>query len=406
MWRQLTAFSMCIALGVICSCACAAEPLVDGRIQPLADESCIVEARVAAVDVKHTESLVYPGFVYETLLARMKISHVYCGRTELHGTEFVEKTMKEPEMFAHGRGVGPPELKVGETGLWFLIRGQDGRLYNALLPRLGGHAWPVRKGMSPRYDEAIQLAQALGKVASAPTRAAQLQLTQEYATSRTPGVSMWAIESLGGSPFRFGRWTAEETLPFLNGLIEDDRVPVAGQVALDNELLEYRKAEWQNSAERLRMLNRWVSARLSADEADEILSQFSILAQHPDEVGFEIDQTLALIKTAVENDAIPLESRVRALGIIGWMPIQHRRYDDDRPAFEFLVDVVRNAKPPELRRRAATIVGTFLPTDTQWRFAVLSELRRTSNDVQLTKALETSLKSLESRKPATRRDSD
>ena len=137
-----------------------------------------------------------------------------------------------------------------------------------------------------------------------------------------------------------------------------------------------------------------------------MLGQLDLLAQLPDQVGLEIEQTLALIKTAIENNGFPLESRVRALGIVAWMPIHHRRYDDDRPAFEFLVDVVRNAKPPELRRRAAAILGAFLPTNTQWRFAVLSELRRTSNDVQLTKALETSLKFLESRKPPTRLDSD
>lgn len=364
-------------------------------IQPIGDGGFVVEASVVAV--KSNRVRLDETRFHESFVATMKISHVYCGRPDAIGAEFVAPCEKEPEPRFSGFTVKPPLLRVGEIGLWVVRGGPGGRLGAVLQFGLGDHVWPLRKGISPRYNEATKLARTIEMVARAPTRADQLRLTQGFATSSTPGVSMWAIELL--SRVEPGGWTIEETVNFLDGLVENGRLPMAGQAALDNSLLKLRKAEWQKSPRRLQLLQKWVSARLAAEEADEMVAQLSLLAQHPNRVGLEIEKLLPLFKTAVENEGLPLASRCAVLDIAGTsMPVRRKRFDDDRPAFDFLVDVVKRGNAPELRVKAASWLGVFLTTDTEWRWSVVNELRRTSADEKLSDALDRSLRPPEKKK--------
>lgn len=367
----------------------AAEPEAPKLFQPMGEGGFVVEARVVAL--KSTKERLDETRFYESFFGTLKITHVFCGRPDAMGAEFVVRCFKEPEMDFTGRDLKPPLLEPGEIGLWVLSEVPTGKLHAATRCELGSDFWPMRKGINPRYEEAKKLAQAIEKVARAPSRADQLLVLQRLATNRDPGISKWAIRSLAWTGR--GGWTDAERGDFLDRLVEDEqaRLPVAGQVAVDNALLELRK-EWRTSPQRLKLLKKWVSSRLSAEDASEMVGQLDWMCQQPSMAGLEMEQLLALIKTAIENEGLPLGSRVGAVERVFWMQLRHRRFDDDRPAFEFLVDVVKHGKAPELRVKAASYLGVFLTNDTEWRWAVVNELRRTSTDEKLSEALDRSLR--------------
>ena len=357
-------------------------------IQPLGSDTYLVEARV--VDVQMTNVRITKTKFHESFIGTMKISHVYCGASTLLGVEFSARTEKHAQPFFRRDFLDPPLLKVGETGLWILVKQPEGNLTPALEMNRATHVWPVRQGISPRYDEALDLAQAIEKVASAPSSADQFNLTKSFAKSRRPSLSLWAIETLGW--LGTAGWAAEDVVRFLEELTQDQRVPVVGQVAIDNALLALPRAGWKDSPLRLELLERWVTARLSVEDADEMAGQIHLLAQRPTYAGFDIDETLALIGTAIENEGLPLTTRERLLWTVpNTMPVRLRRFKDDEPAFEFLVDVVQHGSVPGLRRNAARCLAAFLETEPERRRGVILELLSATNDEQLAKDLTASL---------------
>lgn len=388
--------AFCVLIVSSASTVRTAEPEGPKLFHPLGKNGFVVEARVVAL--KSTKERLDENRLYESFFSTLKITHVFCGRPDALGAEFVVRCFKEREMDFRGNNLDPPLLEPGEVGLWVLREDPAGKVIRAATRfELGSDFWPTRKGINPRYEEAKKLAGAIEKVDRAPTCAAQLQLLQGLATSRDPGISKWAIRSLAWTGR--GGWTDAERGDFLDRLVETEqaRMPMAAQVALDNALLELRK-EWRTSAQRLRLLTKWVTSRHSTDDADQIVGQLELMFQQPDHAGLEVEQLLALLRTAIENEGLPLDSRVGAVGTVFWMQLKHKRFDDDRPAFEFLVDLVKHAKAPEVRVKAASWLGPFLTNDTEFRWSVVNELRRTSTDEKLSAALDRSLRPPEQKK--------
>ena len=273
-------------------------------------------------------------------IATVKISHVFRGPRRLIGNTFLVGTADiPPEGYD---GTITPRLNARENGLWLLREIGDTIIHwrGSDLPI----AWPARKGITPRYEQAHQLAEAIEQVLKEASEEKQLRLLEAYAVDQTPEVSAWAVTVLGDL-------TIDEQLAgFLKRLLRNEQVTVTGQVALDEALLKIEKRDWQRSPERLRLLKTWVSANLSRYEADRVFRRLDLLAQHPKYEGIEQAELIDLVRTAIANQGLPLESRRHAHIIIGCIP---RRYEDDAPAFEFLLDVIQHAREQELRLDAA-----------------------------------------------------
>lgn len=345
------------------------------RIAPLREATLLVEAQVVAVDTERDER----GAVRNET-ATVRITKVFFGPRELVGADFGVYHSRDQ---ISGPPAPYPTLRTRETGLWLLVA-RNNRLDKLIAFEFAGRQWPVRKGISPRYEDAVRLAEAVQKVAETESRDAQLQSLREYAVSRVPDLSAWAIARL--------RQVAttdhdEPIAQFLRRLTGDERLTVAGQVALDESLLKLDADKWQHSAERLDMLRGWMRTKLSEEDEKRILWRVSMLAQHAEYEGLEQRRLMELVRVAATSDNRSLAARMEVIRTLTFNVTKNprhpefpARYDDDTPSFELLVELIKTAKAPQVRLTAAQCLRRFLKDGGEGRRRVVTELRNAVRD--------------------------
>jgi len=282
--------------------------------------------------------------------ATVQVAHVFCGPQTLRGTTFVTADST--------RGLrGDPRmisvLRAGEA-LWLIEYNPK----SGLVPRTRGMVnlpWPVGKSLDAEdYRAAQAVARAVEEVVHAKTLSDAVRLLRKYATDRTGEVSAWAIEVLA----RLAPKDPQIT-PFLRQLVDQEGLTIAGQVALDEALIQVARNDWQHSAERWRLLQTWVKRTLGPKDSRWVMQRLDWLAQSRETRGIAQERIVALVKMAALNPGISLEER-RVIGAtIHWIV---RNYPDPKPAFELAMDMVRHSKEPDIRRMGAGILE-FIPLD-------------------------------------------
>ena len=187
-------------------------------------------------------------------LGTFEVTHVYAGVIAKVGNVFTVVGSEGPD--AIGRSVRPVPA-VGETGIW-IVKRNGAKLYSMKGFQDYQFAFPARVGISRRFDEERELADAVAAVWDAQVDD-QLSLLRQFASSKTPEISIWAIHSLGFcSP---------------NDILEMSRHSgsscIGGQVAIDDAMQRIKRDEWIHSPDRGQILQRW--AGCAPDEYDQQL---------------------------------------------------------------------------------------------------------------------------------------
>lgn len=303
------------------------------------------------------------------------IDHVYHGPKDLIAQTLV--TYSADSLTGNATNVVVPSLRVGEIAIWLLVRSSGGLSpegwYNCV-------RWPIREtnglGSAPSYETIEALAETLERVSELSREDQATAALKHLATDANPYISSWAISRLPAVS-----QGATEVLDFLTGLVNDEHLPIQGQVALDavlqgqadieGILIERPSPRWQNSEARLNLFRRWMAGALSKRDAALVITRLDHTAQHPTLIGFPQDDLMRLVTLLVTNDKFPLAERQRGSTIIMWAA---RRYDSDDVTFNTAVDLVSSDLTDQLREAvAAVFVNEFVLNED--RRQILTKLR-------------------------------
>ena len=300
-----------------------------------------------------------PGLLTSTL----RIGYVYTRQKSVVGEVFRVVSTKS--------GVGGsadlhPPLAKAEQGIWALRKTQDGFVYD-WSSRLLGVRLPARKGLPGRYEAIRKLAEAVEAIDQSGAEG-RTNLIKDYARSRTPEVSAWAIRlagALGG----------EGLLEFLRGLVAEQNVTVSGQAALD-EVLCRRDETWVGSEVRGQLLREWVSSDEIGAEAAVAKDRLDVAAQRG-----ELDEhtLLGLMKVATLNRNIPLGVRRDCCRILGTIVKKSKSGKTADRSYEYLLELVTAAKDQQIRVGAAYAIRNFAPLN-ESRTALLKKAAAASQD--------------------------
>ena len=239
----------------------------------------------------------------QIITATLSIQNVYRGQADLVGRTFTAYSVPEESA---GTSVFPPP-RLGEVGIWTLKRTEGGEIHHVKYPLRG--VFPARKGVTPRYDEAEQLAEAIAKAdqQAAEDRPAAFL---DQVRSPTPEVAAWAVRELATvDPGAIRRLTAEPSAI--------DAISVAGQTTLDEVAAAILGAAWRDSPQRLQMLKRWVYRDQGQFDQIAIVDRLDLIAQHLD---LELDTLGTLLRDMAARPGTTEETRRRIQFIL-----DHRR---------------------------------------------------------------------------------
>jgi hypothetical protein len=293
----------------------------------------VVRGRVTSVTTDRTTST-----------AVVHILYVYRGPAELAGKTFEDISRRT----GVSRGLSPasPPLREGEEGLWTLSESTSGRG-----PRLLLDPWyplfRARKDNSPRYPQAVALAEAVERLCHTPADR-QVALAHDYALSETPELAVFAIRALA-------RVRSSDADEVVDRLVADQRLNPAAQVALDDALTFSRDRTWVSSPQRQALLRRWVAGKPPAAGSPETVARFDDIVYHS---GLDLATYLGLMKTAADNPAISPERRqqivTHVLPMIFQSPYTNRfTAQDEATGLAWLAEQVRNSATMEVRLGAA-----------------------------------------------------
>jgi hypothetical protein len=209
-----------------------------------------------------------------------------------------------------------------------------------------GLVFPIRESVSPRYEEAKQLADSVERLCHAAPKE-QLSLLQAYSTSPTSEVSYWAIR-------RMARAYPQEAIPFLMQVLFASGLPIRGQIAIDEVLSDAKGNEWQNSPTRRSLLQSWVTGNLTELDISAAISRIDVSSQHGEING---EALLDLMQRAIENQRVPLQVRQSAVSLIGIA--SNRGRIKQNAGFDFLLKQIKEGKEG-LDLSAAFAVKNFI----------------------------------------------
>lgn len=280
-------------------------------------------------------------------VATLEVVHVYAGEPRLVGQMF-----RDTQAFEHSAGYpATARFEVDEEGIWSLLEESKG-----LLPR-DVPAMPFRirsrKADNSRHAQAIALAEAVEKYSQAKPDARSAML-QSLALDETPEVSAWAVRSIPSSTT-----SDTEVGKILDGLLNEERLPRLGQIALDEILCERKGKEWQTAETRLKRLRSWVAEKADEFDATASIRRIDLAAQKrqlKDETAVELAQV------AARNSKLTTDVRREAMNLIG--RIAKATLDYSAP-FTFLAAQVEKADEKELRWAAALNIRNFIPLDAE-----------------------------------------
>jgi hypothetical protein len=307
----------------------------------LPEGGSVVEARVEAVT---------PGSEkWQDHTATVRVTHVYAGPARLDKA-FHLRTDNIKARF--GPPIVEPRLGVGETLLCVVQKQRDSDT------EIGSHAnwyfgrgWPVRKGRDLWYDESLALAKKLGEYEKLSDADAKLKLLEEAARAESLDRSCWGMTMLGKLAPQDAR-----AFRLLNTLVDDARIPMEGQIALDHALLAIPEARWRTSEARVAMLKRCARREgATKEDAQRFYSHMNLIAQSLEHWSPKPDRLAAIHLETVVAGKFPIETvRAQHYYALRWIC---DRTEDDSSVYQYVLDVLKKAEDPQIREGAIGLVG-------------------------------------------------
>ena len=345
------------------------------RIKLTASNAVMFVGEVVAVDSDETVSGV-----------TVRVKDILCGSAASVGQEFRFGTANtwadlvriEDAELKHV----VPRLRKGETHLWLCFCG-DGQATICRTQNLE-FIWPIPTTAKEEFAAAERLGKAIASVDAQATEAKALERLRELAVDEVPEVGAWAIGALR----YFGLYYHDEaTRDFLRELLANQTLSITSQMALDEAMLAVDYDRWRASPEREPLYLHWVHDVEHAREAERVAHRLSIIAQHPKLEGFETPgPLLRLVEAAIHNDRVSVELRAGHISTLIWIP---RRYEDNEPAFDWLLTFLAHTNVPEFRLSAARVLANY-PLDAR-RKSRLVKAAVGLNDVEAFRMLEPAL---------------
>jgi hypothetical protein len=240
----------------------------------------LVKARVVGVK----DGAPYPGW----RAALLRIEHIYAGDPRLVGQTYEAKAELSPGISWPAAFI--PPMTVNEVLIDVLAKqysfsgwrltvdfygADEGMFKGALsLPSSGGQIWltgardvpdpwqpPHEEG--PVYPKVERWAKEVERVYRADA-ATRIRLLKEDCTSDSPLIAAWAIYLL----YRYQPYAAPA---FLQGLLADGRLSLAGQVTADEVLCRLKGKSWSQSSKRLALLRAWLRPAVLRSPDSEIV---------------------------------------------------------------------------------------------------------------------------------------
>ena len=300
------------------------------------------------------------------LSSTLEITRVFRGSPDLIGKKFSVISCKPGRAGGLLAVVFVPPLEEGEVGIWPLHvpQGDQSPLiaWDSFYPRQYFHGpSPARKGTSERYEQALAWAEAVEAFSKADPNE-QPALLRKYAVSDVPEVSAWAIHAIAVlKPPDFAE--------FLENLVSNQQLSVDAQVALDEVLSDLKGESWQQSEQRVDLLQKLVSRKVEEREARIAFGRLSVASQRHQITN---DTLLPILKTAISNQGMPMAVRESCCALTGKVANRQKDYGQ---AFSLLVEVIRGQNEEKIQVQAARAIhGFILLTDE--RIAVIQSLLR------------------------------
>ncbi|MCI0664323.1 MAG: hypothetical protein L0220_24965 [Acidobacteria bacterium] len=354
--------------GFITLCLCLAGcTLAAGEGQPIISQDAVcpgilVEAKVIAVAEQQ-------GVINATL----QVSDVYKGEVNTEGHTFSVSANKSGQG-SYGLSFYPP-LKQGQVGIWLMKSDTDKVAPDLAMGRLRYVKLPSRQGVDARYTQTKNWAESVEAVSKASPES-RLTLMKNYALSKTPEVSAWAIQAI-----------SQAKPPVAEALYRDllnSNLSVGGRIAIDGVLLNIKGTSWITSEERLKLLHDLVGGKTPEYEAGLIHNMLSAIVQR----GETEDRVLLnLLKKFINNKDIPITIRQNSAGLVGMIS---KRSRDDAAAFNYLIEIIKMPNEDEIKTSAAYAMRNFVPLDKE-RLAVIQNLKTQISDKKLAAVLEEAL---------------
>lgn len=302
--------------------------------------------------------------------ATVEIVHVYSGPKDLMGRSFLDYS----GLGSWRQDLAPFPFSVEEEGVWGLIE-REGKLQIKRFPIMP-FRYRSRKADNPRHAAVVAVADMVEKWEKEKAEA-RVTLLKVGAMSDTPEVSGWAVQMLGAVD-------SAEAREYLDVQMKTpEKLPLAGQVALDVVLADRNGAVWLGAEARLTMLRGWVNEMRTEYEVRLVYSRIG-LAHQREEISDKL--ALELYRTAAENTRWPWLTRRAAFGPFGETARRAASDEAKAAAYEWLFDRVRADKDIEVRRVAATTIQVYMPLYPK-RLKAIEEHLTTEKDEKVATAL-------------------
>jgi hypothetical protein len=299
----------------------------------------LVQGRVKSLDRKKEP-------FNQSQVATIEITHVYSGPKSL-----LERTFEDRFLTIDFNGSATHvQFDIGEEGVWSIAEQKN--VPNAL--NVSGIFCYARSRESDntRHAQAVAVAESVEKLEKEKPEKRVASL-RGWATSEIPEVSAWAIRNLVSSK-------EAEAGEYLDSLAKkpNSKIPLDGQVVLDEVLAKRKGIDWLTTEPRLAMLRGWVSSKQAEHECWQIGARIGAAHQREE---LTDKFALELLRAVVENKDWPTEIRIRTIDQFGKTARRAVNDEAKTTAYEWLFDQMRKSENIEFRRAASQSIGTNFP---------------------------------------------
>ncbi|MFM9960371.1 MAG: hypothetical protein ACKV2Q_04015 [Planctomycetaceae bacterium] len=297
----------------------------------------------------------------------IEVAHVFYGDRAYVGTRFDAWTRTVLRPISAGSDTlfdFDPLPKRGETVIWWTKTSKNDQLLRPLRQLLASQL-PARSVHPARYQAALEWAQAVERVSSAP-RERQLDLLTEAAGSKSYEISYWAIVVLAQE------WGQKAT-NVLEVLAKDKNLAAVSVTALDEGLDRLQGDEWRDSTGRWTFLERSLRSVETDFEAKIVLDYWSKVVRERQRQRFTQAQCLEIVKSAVRDPHCP--DRIRNQLFADVLRPFLGTSDDDQSIWDFAIENISQPINSAVAGNAAFML-LDTPYRTPRRFRTLLKLYR------------------------------
>lgn len=217
------------------------------------------------------------------------IDYVYTGNPNIKGRTFIVHAFinfgfgEDNKRFLH------LPIKKGEIGIWRVRRGKDGKTLIGCLDHSAkefGDASPYLSwlGAIPTPGRRVVVYQVPYRITLQWARTVEdiykkndterIPLLKAAALSDNPYVAAWSIYVLGN-------YKPKGLAKFLEEIASNEKLSVAGQVAVDELLTQLLRREWQNSQIRQRLFDKWANGEIvDTEDAERVIHHLAWAVKH------------------------------------------------------------------------------------------------------------------------------